>query len=53
MDFLGPEYADSEWLAQASAIPRKRSSNWQTLPADQQQRLTGACRPGLALLGYL
>ena len=53
MVFLGPEYADSEWLAQASAIPRMRSSNWQTLPADQQQRLTEACRPGLALLGYL
>ena len=53
MGFLGPEYADSEWLAQASAIPRKRSSNWQTLPADQQQRLTEACRSGLALLGYL
>jgi putative sulfotransferase len=53
MGFLGPEYADSNWLAQASAIPRKPSSNWQTLPADQQQELTGVCRPGLQLLGYL
>jgi hypothetical protein len=23
------------------------------LPEDQQQRLSDACRPGLALLGYL
>jgi putative sulfotransferase len=53
MEFLGPECADHEWLAQASMIPRKPSSNWQQLPADQQQRLTNACRPGLALLGYL
>jgi putative sulfotransferase len=53
MNFMGPEYADPEWLAQASTIPRKPSSNWQRLPADQQQRLTEACRPGLALLGYL
>jgi Sulfotransferase family len=53
MGFLGPEYRDPEWLAQASTIPRKPSSNWRTLPADQQQRLTEACRPGLALLGYL
>jgi len=53
MDFLGPEYADSGWLARASTIPRQPSSNWQTLPLDQQQRLTEACRPGLAALGYL
>ncbi len=52
MDFMGPEYADPEWLAQASLIPRKPLSNWQNLPADQQ-RLTDACRPGLASLGYL
>jgi hypothetical protein len=53
MEFMGPEYADPEWLTQASLIPRKPSSNWQKLPAAQQQRLTEACRPGLALLGYL
>lgn len=53
MDFLGPEYRDAAWLEQASAVPQKRLSNWRTLPADQQHRLTEACRPGLALLGYL
>jgi hypothetical protein len=53
MDFLGPEYADQDWLAQASLIPREPSSNWQKLPAGEQQRLTKARRPGLALLGYL
>jgi putative sulfotransferase len=53
MDFLGPEYADSGWLTRASAIPRRPSSDWQKLPTDQQRRLTEACRPGLALLGYL
>jgi putative sulfotransferase len=53
MDFLGPEYADSRWLAEASAIPRQPSSNWRRLPSDQQQRLTEACRPGLEVLGYL
>jgi putative sulfotransferase len=52
MEFIGPEYADAEWLAQASSVPRRPRSNWQTLPADRQQRLTNACRPGLALLGY-
>ncbi|MGH6962431.1 MAG: sulfotransferase family protein, partial [Dongiaceae bacterium] len=44
MDFLGPEYVDPEWLAQASLIPRKPWSNWQKLPADEQHRLTEACR---------
>jgi hypothetical protein len=44
---------DNEWLAQASTIPRRPSSNWRMLPEDQQQRLSDACRPGLALLGYL
>ena len=53
MEFMGPEYADQDWLAQASLIPREPSSNWQKLPAGEQQRLTKACRPGLALLGYL
>jgi hypothetical protein len=53
MEFLGPEYADPAWLAQASTIPRTPSSNWRTLPIDQQQRLTEVSRPGLALLGYL
>jgi putative sulfotransferase len=53
MNFIGPEYADAEWLAQASLVPRKPSSNWRTLPIDQQQRLTEASRPGLALLRYL
>src|SRR5215470_7068260 len=31
MDFLGPEYVDSGWLTQASAIPRQPSSNWRKL----------------------
>jgi hypothetical protein len=53
MSFMGPEYADSEWLAKASLAPRKPASNWRTLAIDQQQRLTEASRPGLALLGYL
>ena len=53
MEFMGPEYVDAEWLAKASLVPRKPASNWRTLPIDQQQRLTNACRPGLALLGYL
>jgi hypothetical protein len=53
MDFLGPEYGDAEWLTKASLVPRKPSSNWRTLPTDRQQQLTEACRPGLALLGYL
>lgn len=53
MEFLGPEYIDTAWLDQATTVPRKRLSNWQNLPPDQQQRLTDACRQGLALLGYL
>jgi putative sulfotransferase len=53
MEFMGPEYADGEWLAKASLVPRIPSSNWRKLPADQQQRLTEACRPGLALLQYM
>jgi putative sulfotransferase len=53
MGFLEPEYMDNEWLAQASTIPRRPSSNWRMLPENQQQRLSDACRPGLALLGYV
>ena len=52
-EFMGPEYADADWLAQANLLPRPPRSNWWTLPPDQQQSLTEACRPGLALLGYL
>jgi putative sulfotransferase len=53
MEFLGPEYVDTAWIDQASTVPRRRLSNWQDLPPDQQQRLTEVCRPGLALLRYL
>jgi len=52
-EFMGAEYADADWLAQASLLPRPPRSNWRSLPPDQQRRLTEACAPGLRLLGYL
>jgi putative sulfotransferase len=52
MDFLGPAFADEHWLEQASRIPQMPPSSWQNLPAEQRDRLTAACRPGLTLLGY-
>jgi len=52
MEFLGPAYADTQWLEQASRIPARPPSSWQNLPAAQRHRLTAACSPGLRLLGY-
>jgi len=52
MEFLGPAYADTQWLEQASRIPARPPSSWQNLPAAQRDRLTAACSPGLRLLGY-
>jgi Sulfotransferase family len=52
MEFLGPAFADEQWLEQASKIPFPPPSSWQQLPVEQQDRLTAACRPGLTLLGY-
>jgi putative sulfotransferase len=52
MEFLGPEYMDQNWLDAASRLPRRPTSDWHRLPADQQERLSLACRPGLTLLGY-
>jgi putative sulfotransferase len=53
MEFLGPEYADRTWLAAAGRLPRRPTSDWRRLPADQQDRLSAACRQGLTILGYM
>lgn len=50
--FLGPEYADPDWLDSAGALPRQPTSDWRELPKDQLERLTAACAPGLRLLAY-
>ncbi len=52
MEFLGPAFADEQWLDQVSKIPQRPPSSWQNLPAAQRDRLTAACGPGLRLLGY-
>jgi Sulfotransferase domain len=52
MEFLGPEFADEQWLEQVSKIPQRPPSSWPTLEPERQARLTAACRPGLTLLGY-
>jgi hypothetical protein len=52
MEFLGPGFADEQWLDQAVRIPRHPPSSWRTLTPEQRARLTAACRPGLTRLGY-
>lgn len=52
MGFLGPEFEDGQWLDQVSRIPQRPPHSWRTLPAAERDRLTAACGPGLALLGY-
>ena len=52
MEFLGPEFADEQWLDQVSKIPQRPPSSWATLAPEKQARLTAACWPGLTLLGY-
>ena len=52
MGFLGPEFEDAQWLEQVSRIPQRPPHSWRTLPAAERDRLTAACHPGLALLGY-
>jgi hypothetical protein len=52
MEFLGPGFADEQWLEQAVKIPQRQPSAWETLAPEQRARLTASCRPGLTLLGY-
>ena len=50
--FIDPSLEDEEWIRAASGIPRPTPSRFAALPADEQEAITTACRPGLELLGY-
>jgi Sulfotransferase family len=52
MEFLGPGFADEQWLERIVKIPRRPPSSWEALAPEQRARLTAACRPGLTRLGY-
>jgi len=50
--FMGREYEDPAWLDVASALPRRPTSDWRQLPAEQQESLAASCEPALTILGY-
>lgn len=50
--FISPELEDDTWLRTVSSIPRKTTSKFPELDADEQAAVTEACRPGLERLGY-
>jgi hypothetical protein len=52
MRFIEPGAVDSDWLDQASALPRRPASTWRALPIEAVARLAHACAPGLQQLGY-
>ncbi len=50
--FISPEFEDDAWLRTVSSIPRKTTSRFPQLGADERAAVTEACRPGLERLGY-
>ncbi len=50
--FISPELEDDAWLRTVSSIPRKTTSKFRELDADERATVTEACRPGLERLGY-
>ena len=52
IDFVGPEFADADWLDRASDVPRKRPPSWLRLTAEEHESLSKACAPGQRILGY-
>jgi hypothetical protein len=54
VSFLGLEGAASErWAADMAIWVGQPRRDWREMPADELRRLTAACEPGLARLGYL
>ena len=52
IEFVGPEFADPEWLKKASDLPRAKPPSWTRLAPDEHAALAEACAPGQAILGY-
>ncbi len=52
IEFIDPSLLDEAWLDEAVSIPRPNPSQYLSLPAEMQSRLTQACAPGLDALGY-
>ncbi|MYG81167.1 MAG: sulfotransferase [Gemmatimonadetes bacterium] len=50
--FISPELEDDAWLSTVSSIPRKTTSKFPSLGADERAAVAEACRPGLERLGY-
>ena len=52
IDFVGPEFADADWLDRASELPRNRPPSWLRLTPEEHESLAKACAPGQRILGY-
>lgn len=52
INFAAPGLDHSNWLEQASKVPKASKPKWQELPAADQEKLEAACAPGMKLLGY-
>lgn len=48
-DFMGVD-ASAEWLDKTAKSIRMSSSDWRTLPPEEQAELEAACAPGMALV---
>ena len=52
IDFVGPEFADPDWLEKVSARPRNTPPRWPRLSPEAYAALAEACAPGQKILGY-
>ena len=52
IEFIDPSLSDDAWLRAAVRVPRANAPRYLSLDPETQRRLTAACAPGLAALGY-
>ena len=52
IDFVGPEFSDSSWLEEISALPRRKPPRRLRLSSGEHARLAAACAPGQGILNY-
>lgn len=49
-DFLGPGYADEEWIRRCATRVSAPTSSWRALPEEKRHSLDDACRDGFSVL---
>ena len=52
-DFVGPEFADEDWIERVASLPRSNPPSWKKLDSEAHDQLARACEPGQRILGYV